>query len=210
AFSGVTPATATRGDYSHDVAILQFEVIPKRRDVPFLRCAGVDHEVATLASFPAFDTPGGAFHTVHACAQDGLGSEHAHVADHASATAEGAWTTAVLVDGVVENLHGEFALDELDWEIFLATCRVDDVQAITEGTCALTDANAVDEQRERATLGIEGAQHVDDVVASPGWGCPSSRLRKIAHNAVEHTIQGVGPQAERRRVTRLYQAARAE
>src|SRR5262249_15652651 len=36
AFSGVTPATATGGDHPHDVAVLQFEVIPKRRDVPFL------------------------------------------------------------------------------------------------------------------------------------------------------------------------------
>src|SRR4029453_18041518 len=139
-----------------------------------------------LASFTAFDTPGGAFHPVHARTQDRLGGEYAHVADHASTTAEGAWTTAVLVDGVVENLHREFTLNELDREIFLATCRVNDVQAIAEGTCTLTDANAVDEQRECATLGIEGAQHVDDVVASPGRGCSIGGLRKIAHNAVEH------------------------
>ena len=74
----------------------------------------------------------------------------------------------------------------------------------------MTDANTVDEQRERAALGIEGAQHVDDVVASPGWGRPIGSLRKIAHNAVEHAIQRVGTQAQRRRVPRLHQATRAE
>src|SRR5207249_10919904 len=123
AFSRIAPATPTRGHHPHDVAILQCEIVPKGRDVPFLRCVRVDYKVAALARFATFDAPGRAFHAVHARAQDGLGGEHADVAYHASPTAECARATAVLMDGIIENLHGEFALDELNGEIFLPTRR---------------------------------------------------------------------------------------
>src|SRR5207248_6487617 len=143
-----------------------------------------DHEVAALARFTAFAAPGGTFHAVHTRAQDSLGAEHADVAHHASATAEGAWATAVLMDSVGENLHGEFALDKLDGKIFLATRRVDDVQTVAKGACTLTDTDAIDKQGKLAALGIEGAQHVDNVVASTSWRGPIGSLGKIAHNAV--------------------------
>src|SRR5712691_5486518 len=141
AFSRIAPATTTGGNHPHDVAILQCEIVPKGRDVPFLRRARVHHKVATLARFATFDAPGRAFDTVHARAQDGLGGEHADVAYHAGPTAECARATAVLMDGIIENLHREFTLDELDGEVFLTTRRIDDIQAIAEGTRALTDAD---------------------------------------------------------------------
>src|SRR5262249_47043304 len=150
ALGRIAPAAAAGGDDPQDIAVVQFEIVPKRWDVPFLRCARVDHKVAALPSFSAFDAPGGAFDAVHARAQNGLRGQHAHVAHHASTTTEYARATAVLVDSIGENLHGKFSLDKLDGKILLAACRVDNVQAITEGARALTDADAINEQGELA------------------------------------------------------------
>src|SRR5262249_55006371 len=203
----IAPATTTGGDDAQDIAVVQFEIVPEGRNMPFLRCVRVDHEITTLTRLAAVAAPGGAFDTVHARAKDGLGGQHAHVAHYASTTTEYARATAVLMNGVGEDLHGEFALDKLDGEILLAARRVDDVQAITEGARALTNANAVDEQGKRAALGIERTQHVDDVITGSGWRRPIGGLGKIAHNAIEHPVQGVGPQAQRGRLAWLYQAA---